>query len=399
MENLEDIIYYGVFIDQESKDNLLQWIKDHPSFLRITLENQVRYALTHITLIHCSQFEERPDILNVMGEYEGKTLSFNAISIGYSDKAMAFGVDIPNSLCANGKPHMTVCTMNGGKPFDSNNIENWFPIGEVIPIKGRISAFRKKPLKESLFMPFSLFEIEYNADLQTQGLLSEAYYKTYPTETTLKHIQRIFGQHIKDIYVQNNGGNVPNINVIIEQGRKYRDLNKAMSLCGYTLDFERPFEREYLNLQYSPRYSQKIKVENQQYLFHVSPAFNEGKILQKGISPRSSNRSFNYPDKVYLFLSHYGEGWSKRIVQLADIVYGASILRNATPKLTNKKDSRFNDDFKTWTVYQIDVSKLKKNMEFYRDTNWGEQAVFTYDNIPPEAIINHKRIELNDGDF
>lgn len=38
-------------------------------------------------------------------------------------------------------------------------------------------------------------------------------------------------------------------------------------------------------------------------------------------------------------------------------------------------------------------------MEFYRDTNWGEQAVFTYDSIPPEAIINHKRIELNDGDF
>ena len=35
-----------------------------------------------------------------------------------------FNNDIIN-LCANKIPHITICTFNGGKPVDSNNITEW----------------------------------------------------------------------------------------------------------------------------------------------------------------------------------------------------------------------------------------------------------------------------------
>lgn len=35
---------------------------------------------------------------------------------------MAFKVDIEPLKCANEIPHITICTFNGGKPVDSNNI-------------------------------------------------------------------------------------------------------------------------------------------------------------------------------------------------------------------------------------------------------------------------------------
>lgn len=34
--------------------------------------------------------------------------------IGFSNKAIAFRVTIPDLPCANAKPHITICTINGG---------------------------------------------------------------------------------------------------------------------------------------------------------------------------------------------------------------------------------------------------------------------------------------------
>lgn len=50
--------------------------------------------------------------------------------IGFSNKAIAFRVTIPDLPCANAKPHITICTINEGKPVDSNGIATWIPIPE-----------------------------------------------------------------------------------------------------------------------------------------------------------------------------------------------------------------------------------------------------------------------------
>lgn len=47
--------------------------------------------------------------------------------IGFSNKAIAFRVTIPDLPCANAKPHITICTINGGKPVDSNASGFLFP--------------------------------------------------------------------------------------------------------------------------------------------------------------------------------------------------------------------------------------------------------------------------------
>lgn len=47
--------------------------------------------------------------------------------IGFSNKAIAFRVTIPDLPCA--KPHITICTINGGKPVDS--ICEWISIPKL----------------------------------------------------------------------------------------------------------------------------------------------------------------------------------------------------------------------------------------------------------------------------
>lgn len=36
------------------------------------------------------------------------------------------------TVCANKIPHITICTFNGGKPVDSNNITEWKDIEPII---------------------------------------------------------------------------------------------------------------------------------------------------------------------------------------------------------------------------------------------------------------------------
>lgn len=64
-------------------------------------------------------------------------------SVGISEKAIAFKVIILNNnegiydyeICANEIPHITICTFNGGKPVDSNNIVKWHDLDEPIEIE------------------------------------------------------------------------------------------------------------------------------------------------------------------------------------------------------------------------------------------------------------------------
>lgn len=50
--------------------------------------------------------------------------------IGISNKAFKVAIGDSALPCANARPHITVCTINGGKPVDSNEIVNWIPITE-----------------------------------------------------------------------------------------------------------------------------------------------------------------------------------------------------------------------------------------------------------------------------
>lgn len=133
MKNFE---YYGLFLTEESKAKLKKWF-DLYDFSNNILESCLeKWYLDHCTLLHWSQrtsnflLEDTLGTTLVLHGNLNQPVEINGI--GVSDKAMAFRCNIPENLCANKVPHITICTFNGGKPVDSNNIIEWKDIKPII---------------------------------------------------------------------------------------------------------------------------------------------------------------------------------------------------------------------------------------------------------------------------
>lgn len=131
MKNFE---YYGLFLTEESKAKLKAWLINS-NYQPEILKSEKEY-LDHCTLLHWSQ---RGNDTYLTEEYikfvlsvQVKNLRLEIDGIGVSDKALAFRCNLSEELCANKVPHITICTFNGGKPVDSNNITEWKDIKPII---------------------------------------------------------------------------------------------------------------------------------------------------------------------------------------------------------------------------------------------------------------------------
>lgn len=130
--------YYGLFLDNDTRNRLLDFVNDE-HFSDI-LKKADKIYLNHCTLLHKSQYRKNDTkaldtLLLISPKY---TMKMYITHIGLSDKAMAFKVTNIENLCANKIPHITICTMNGGKPVDSNNIKTWFKLNDFIEIVGTL---------------------------------------------------------------------------------------------------------------------------------------------------------------------------------------------------------------------------------------------------------------------
>lgn len=123
--------YYGLFIDKETHDKLIDVLVDYHWIG--TLNDSEKEYLDHCTLLHKSQ--EKDSIKNFCELCLGANFIVRVTGIGISNKALAFKVEIPGVPCANKIPHITICTFNGGKPVDSNNITKWYDLDEPIKIE------------------------------------------------------------------------------------------------------------------------------------------------------------------------------------------------------------------------------------------------------------------------
>lgn len=131
---MKDFEYYGLFLTEESKAKLKTWLVNS-NYQPEILKSEKEY-LDHCTLLHRSQRTSNfllEDTLGTTLVLHGKLnqpLEINGI--GVSDKTMAFRCNIPENLCANKIPHITICTFNGGKPVDSNMITEWKDIKPIL---------------------------------------------------------------------------------------------------------------------------------------------------------------------------------------------------------------------------------------------------------------------------
>ena len=211
--------------------------------------------------------------------------------------------------------------------------------------------------------------------------LEEGLIHTYPIDTTIRYIKEYFGMDDSEIFKGNGENGYERIFVrMYDDKRNHKIMDRAMNLCGY---FPSRYTRcvdSYVIVQYESRNDKDISEElrkTERYLTHITPSYNEGKILKNGFSPKSKNYVFNFPDRVYFSVGSTAPEESLRLLKMLS--------------LTN--DSEGNDGW--YTVFMVDLRKIPETVKFFRDQNY-KNGVYTRENISPDCIVNSVRVNAND---
>lgn len=132
---MDNFHYFGLFLDTNTKNKLMNILTDNIDY-NIALNVADKIFIDHCTLLHVSQLHGNSEVFNDLNNKLGENIQIKIEGIGISDKAMAFKVALPRNVYSiNKTPHITICTFNGGKPVESNNIIKWFLLEEPIQVK------------------------------------------------------------------------------------------------------------------------------------------------------------------------------------------------------------------------------------------------------------------------
>jgi hypothetical protein len=131
-------------------------------------------------------------------------------------------------------------------------------------------------------------------------------------------------------------------------------------------------------LYFDAKYDQEIPQNHlPKLLYHITPSIYDKKISRIGLCPKHKNKMSAHRDRIYL----------------------TDNIQSAEGLLTNpefKIDSRGNE-IKNFTVYEIDVDKLKTKWKviFLKDPQYVKNGMYTHENISPEFLNVVKRINLD----
>jgi hypothetical protein len=125
-------IYYGVFLDEDSRKEILEKAKELASIP----DNWKEYA-DHMTIVFNDGKNYDTESLE---KHLGEEVELKITSIGKSSEAIAFGVDYKTN---NKRSHITVACAPGIKPVRSNFITLWKKIPEFV-VKGKINVVRPR---------------------------------------------------------------------------------------------------------------------------------------------------------------------------------------------------------------------------------------------------------------
>lgn len=213
-------------------------------------------------------------------------------------------------------------------------------------------------------------------------LLEEGLIKTYPIEKTVSYIKSYFNLRDVQIKVLECDSGIEQIMVMVPPiADNIKIMEKAMNYFGYYLAAPKDVNNisgGLVWLQFEPKIqndiSQQLRKE-ETFIYHITPAYNRGKILKIGFSPRSKNSLFNFPHRVYFIRGSVSDRQIKTIGE----------------QLCNANNSEGNDG--SYVLFVIDLNKIPENIPFYFDSNY-EYGVYTNSNIKPDAIVDVKEIEF-----
>lgn len=133
-------IYYGVFFSDKTKRAILEYAK-HWIYKKFNndIPDDWKIYCDHMTLVFNNgkpEDQEDADFYENWGL--GQTESLMITDIGISNKAIAFKVKYAGRI-TNKTPHITVAAAPDAKPVNSNDIENWYNLGEYFYVSGKIN--------------------------------------------------------------------------------------------------------------------------------------------------------------------------------------------------------------------------------------------------------------------
>ena len=125
---------------------------------------------------------------------------------------------------------------------------------------------------------------------------------------------------------------------------------------------------KWVAMQFEPLEQENIRkeIEDYKYIYHITPKDNIDKIKQFGFIPHEKKDDrFNYPSRTYF-------------------VYG-NISRTGLTKIADMMQRDKHDDKGIYCIFQINVSKIPKDIDIYYDGNF-DNGIFVEDDVPSDAI-------------
>jgi hypothetical protein len=252
----------------------------------------------------------------------------------------------------------------------------------------RLDNFLKNEKINELNCDFEkvLYTTSYSNPLTLHGQflnLNEGLIHTYPIDKTIEYIKKRFNLGDRQISKSKMENGVEQILVIFPcVNNNEKMLIKAFNLCGYHLSYpklDNIVKNNWMILQFEPKFqddiSQTIK-KTEKYLLHITPKYNLKKILNIGLSPKTKNNLFDYPNRIYLLK---GSTPPNEIMFLIN-------------KLHEANQNEFNDG--EYALILLNINELSDNISLFLDSNF-ENGLFTTDYIKPNAIYNVEIININ----
>ena len=221
-----------------------------------------------------------------------------------------------------------------------------------------------------------------------QYIIKEGLIKTYPIKEVVGCLARVLnlsqnaneilniinGKIDKNGYIGMAHGNndTEAIKVIVEDNENnILTVDKYMNKWGWFIGHKGDVGRGYCLLQYEKKFDIEVTdfAKERGFLYHIAPLKVYPKIKAMGLVPKDStwqqNLKFKHNGRIYLFIEKLSEE-------------GFDYLCNDfTKNKTNGDDS--------FVLLKINVGKMTNNPKFYADPRM-PNAVYTYDNISPDAI-------------
>lgn len=227
--------------------------------------------------------------------------------------------------------------------------------------------------------------------IQEHQLIKEFLY-TVSIPKTIEHLKKQFS-----INAEPGDNDEQTITLWFEEvmtEKRIFNVNKFMDKFGYypstVLNYGGTYENGIkraignpnIRIVYEAKYDKEI-ILTKPYLYHFTPDIAWTKIKNIGLTPKTHSKIANHPGRIYVLEDiHNLNDFS---VEVEDI--GFMLWNNSKTK----------DRVKEVYLLRIDVSKLPKDIKFFKDPNFmvGD-AVWTYRNIPPNAIEVLKKFDTSE---